>query len=149
MSEGLKVTVDFEPRVENSSEFKNEWKELAKWCEETLDKIGKAIPEQVSNTFDEMYKSVGTNLTKLGTSLGDTAKVALADSLSPIFHGEMDKVEQIWGGAWDNMVASAQKQLKELQADLINATVKLPYNISSIKKPADDYHRPAVFFVAA
>jgi len=145
----MNLEVDISVSNESKNEFKKTWTDLCDELTEIFTKIGKAIPDQIGKTMGDIYKELGTNYDELTKSLGKSAQGALVDSIGPYFRGEMDKVEGIWDQAWQNMGLVAQKQLKELQADLINAAVKLPYNISSIKKPADDYHRPAVFLAAA
>jgi len=149
MTTEIKIPVKLQLSKAGKEEIKKEWADLCDELTEIFTKIGKAIPELVGKTMGDIYKELGTNYDELTKSLGKSAQSALVDSIGPYFRGEMDKVEGIWDQAWQNMGLAAQKQLKELQADLINATVKLPYSISSIKIPADDYHRPAVFFVAA
>jgi len=180
----MKLEVDIVVSKDSKKEIDRVLKDIEDKSEDILAKIVNSIPTQVGKTFDAMYQDVGKGLNKLGSDLGKTAQDALADSLSPIFHGEMDKVEDIWGKAWDNMIASAQKQLAALPTELAKTAIQLPYNIfkeavwdpekwfkdnvtdtvkgwggslknwvveklGGIKKPADDYHRPAVYLAAA
>jgi len=129
MSNEVKVPVKLEIIQPDSDEYKKVFKDVEDKFEDILTKLGKAIPDQVGKSMGDVYKELGTNYDELTKSLGKSAQGALADSLSPIFHGEMDKVEQIWGKAWDNMTQAAQKQLSELTGDLLSTAVKLPYNI--------------------
>lgn len=91
--------------------------------------------------FDGVEELLGKAGEEAERSFKDIAGKALKDTLAAPFRGEMDKIEDIWEGAWDHMAERLDHIWQDLLGGLaekgLDKLEKIGYEV--FVKPVEDW----------
>lgn len=116
----------FVPEIRGENEVKQTWSDLLDLLKKKASEVWDATGEEAGKALGEGLTAVGKTYDELGKSFKKTTTDAFKGTISSIFQGEMDKVEDIWHNAWDNMTTAAEKHIKRRQSNRVKFLLYYP-----------------------
>ena len=129
MSDETMLHLRYDPKIEGENEVKQTWSDLLDLLKKKASEVWDATGEELGAALGDGIEAAGKTYDELGKSFKKTTTDAIKGSIAPLFKGEMDEVENIWGKAWTSMENTFDKQVNSLFDTLTGRVVEMPYNI--------------------